>query len=444
MQYPPQKQFLEALLLSRGFESSSHLAKSLLAFTDAFNNPINFTGEKELLRKLQTSHLKVVVALAQQHMSEFESLGVLQQQGPLQIPSGVYSEFSGCTRFSVHFKPTFLHPEEGKVGAVQRSSLEEFALVLALKDTVLPSLPPGSSEHSLAVGLLTDTYPNCDVPGLLAHEKAIREALTARSARDSEAAESARESRAASAMQVVAEEQLSEGTCMCSDRGMLGVGSDLCFPCAVTSTFEEHIVHCCHLRHLSPTPQFQMAVTQVSSSSLILSTFHFYFSLRQLLTQLHSHSIVAVSGPSCSGKSAAIQVALEATRELIGGATCVTVACNALTEGELMGFYSNRSGYSLGTHLHMHPMPHPEHTTVCGKMAYCLSSLQWVVDRQTQNLQNQQASGSFWRDRYVFQGELESKHVMTTLFLRSAHQLTGGLLAVPPSPKPSPPAAQWW
>ncbi len=225
MQHPQKKQFLEASLLAHDFESSAHLAKTLSMFSDGLNelfSPNDVTGDaKELPRgtqvSLHISHLKVVVSLAQQHMREFESLGVLQQQGALQIPSGVYSEFSGSNRGSLRFKPTFLQLEGGRAVAPARQSLEEFALVLALKDTLLSSLLPGSSGHSSFVRLLADTFPTCDVPGLLAYEKEMRENLAASSAEDSGAVESARESRAASAMQMVAEERLSEGMFICSD-----------------------------------------------------------------------------------------------------------------------------------------------------------------------------------------------------------------------------------
>ncbi len=211
VQHPQQKYFLEALLLAHEFESSVHLSKTLTAFINAFNQSIDHTTTAENVKQLHSRHLKIVVSLAKQHMKELESVTALQQQGALHIPSGVYSDFSAGTRSSLYFKPTFLQFERGKVVAPQRSSLEEFALVLSLKDNLLPSFPPDSSGRPSLVQLLADTFPSCDVPGLLAHEQAIGESLSAKAASDSQAVESARESRAASAMQMVAEEHPSGG-----------------------------------------------------------------------------------------------------------------------------------------------------------------------------------------------------------------------------------------
>lgn len=97
--------------------------------------------------------------------------------------------------------------------ALLRQSLEEFALVLAIKDCLLPSFPPTSKEHSILAQLLADVIPSCDIHGLLAHENAMREGMAARALKDRGAVESARESRATSAMQMVEEghQQPSEG-----------------------------------------------------------------------------------------------------------------------------------------------------------------------------------------------------------------------------------------
>ena len=105
-------------------------------------------------------------------------------------------------------------PESAKPAVTQRQSLEELALVLSLKDSLLPSFTPTSREYSILVQLLTDIFPGCDIHGLLAYEESAREGLAAKAAEDKQAVESVRESRAASAMQMIAEEHSSEGTVM--------------------------------------------------------------------------------------------------------------------------------------------------------------------------------------------------------------------------------------
>lgn len=58
------------------------------------------------------------------------------------------------------------------------------------------------------------------------------------------------------------------------------------------------------------------------------------------------HPFIAVYGPSCSGKSTAIQTAVETLRQLpspagrVGGAshiTCTTIAVGAMREEQLLG-----------------------------------------------------------------------------------------------------------
>ena len=125
----------------------------------------------------------------------------------------------------------------------QRQSLEEFAVVLALKDCLLPTLPPAGPEHTTTIQLIGDIFPRlvgvvsgcghwvcllalevyseiptkvpfsrCDLTGLLSHEGEVREGLAEQALVDRAAMESARESRATSAMQMVAEvQQPSEG-----------------------------------------------------------------------------------------------------------------------------------------------------------------------------------------------------------------------------------------
>ena len=90
--------------------------------------------------------------------------------------------------------------------ALVRGSLEELCLLLSLKDHLLPQFQDTASLDIFLL-LLSDLFPGCNVPELLAHERGQREELAGRADQDrEEAGNSARESRAASAMMVVRED----------------------------------------------------------------------------------------------------------------------------------------------------------------------------------------------------------------------------------------------
>lgn len=228
---PNRKLVLEALFLTRGFRTSSLLATSLdnvcLAVEELYTDTI--PGFQFSLAPLQTPvlsqlsfhQLKVIVSMAERHLKEFENLGLFHfesGQAPgetLQMPSMVYSEVSQSTRASLKFKsslPVDPQADSSQQYTHQVHSLEEFALVLSLKDILLSVLPAGNTEHSILVILLSELFPSCDLHGLLAHESGVRQGMAIKAVNNDTAEESARESRAASAMQTLLDEnQLSEG-----------------------------------------------------------------------------------------------------------------------------------------------------------------------------------------------------------------------------------------
>ena len=298
-----RKFILEAFFLSRQFESATYLAESLDKFCSAIEellhtNVGSFLAELSPSDCYQTSshsylslhRLKSIVALARSFMQEFESVTMTgeegsPQQGPLHMTSMVYSEVSHSTLNSLKYRSPFL-PElsdHAEQKTYQKQSLEEFSLILSLKDAVLSSFASTSSEYSIIVKLISDIFPNCDIQGLLAHEENVREGLAVKSKEDKGAAESSRESRAASAMQMVQDEhQPSEGitfslyiishiTTLHSSTLVLNKSFFcLCFcfhtaqPFTVETSLEHQIVLSCQSKQLVPTQLFQTAVSQVS------------------------------------------------------------------------------------------------------------------------------------------------------------------------------------
>jgi hypothetical protein len=123
------------------------------------------------------------------------------------MASMVYSEVSHSTLNSLKYKTPFIPTgDTSEQKAYQRQSLEEFSLVLSLKDSVLSAFSSTTSggDYSMVVKLITEVFPSCDLDGLLAHEASVREGLAVQSKENpSKGTESARESRAASAMQMV-------------------------------------------------------------------------------------------------------------------------------------------------------------------------------------------------------------------------------------------------
>ena len=223
-----RKLVLEAFFVSQRFESARYLAESLDKFCEALQElfqigiasifsqePTEYCCKNNSPAYLSLHQLKSIVTLARTFMQEFESIAVVSdeglspQHGPLHMASMVYSEISHSTLNSLKYKTPFL--PTGSAGdaaeqkAYQKQSLEEFSLVLSLKDSVLSSFSTTSdSDYSMVVKLITEVFPSCDLEGLLSHEASVREGLAVQSREDpSKGTESARESRAASAMQMV-------------------------------------------------------------------------------------------------------------------------------------------------------------------------------------------------------------------------------------------------
>ena len=228
---PDKTDITKVLFATHQFDNANTLAESLVKFCTALEQvsnpllpPLDSTPDPTPPPPyyLSLNWLEMVVTLSQRHMREFYSLGVLsdgdltgeaQAGGGLHVASLVYSERSGSTRTSAKETARSTEAEKEEDLAQQKSlhkqSLEEFSLVLALKNSILCSLSPDSQKHAVIVRLITDLFPGCDVEGLLAHEAGVREGLAVKARENREAVESARESRAASVMQMMREDSLS-------------------------------------------------------------------------------------------------------------------------------------------------------------------------------------------------------------------------------------------
>ena len=223
-----RKLILEAFFISQRFESAGYLAESLDKFCQALQELLLvdiasiFSQEPTEYCKnsspsyLSLHQLKSIVALARTFMQEFEGIaivsdeGISPQHGPLHMASMVYSEISHSTLNSLKYKTPFIPTgdtsDTTEQKAYQRQSLEEFSLVLSLKDSVLSafSTTTNGRDYSMVVKLITEVFPSCDLEGLLLYEASVREGLAVQSKEDpGKGTESARESRAASAMQMV-------------------------------------------------------------------------------------------------------------------------------------------------------------------------------------------------------------------------------------------------
>ena len=60
---------------------------------------------------------------------------------------------------------------------------------------------------------------------------------------------------------------------------------------------------------------------------------------------VEAHPVVAVTGPSCAGKTQCIQVAADVLRNLGRVVTSYTVTCGAMKEAELFGFQDTKEKY---------------------------------------------------------------------------------------------------
>ena len=232
-----RKLLLEAFFISQQFESAAYLAEMLDNFCQTLyelfqinlasifsQEPTECCQNNPPAAYLSLHQLKSIVALARIFMQEFESVmiasevGLSPQHGPLHMASMVYSEMSHSTLNSLKYKTPFVPTGAGDSAeqkAYQKQSLEEFSLVLSLKDSVLSNFSTSSgSDYLTVIKLIAEIFPSCDLEGLLAHEASVREGMAVQSREDPKGAESARESRAASAMQMVQDNhQPSESMC---------------------------------------------------------------------------------------------------------------------------------------------------------------------------------------------------------------------------------------
>ena len=230
VEVPDTVEILKVMFATKQFQNAASLAESLSTFRSALEElrtPLmaieSLPGNSLPPPQLSLYCMEMIVSLSQKHMHEFYSVGAIsddeddsQRMGGdnLHMPSVVYSEISQSTHASIRGRYSASNGEEdvSQQKSLQKQSLEEFSLVLALKDSILCSVPPGSKEYPVIVRLIRDLFPNCDIQGLLSHETAVREGMAVKARQNREAVESARESRAASVMQMMREDNFpSEG-----------------------------------------------------------------------------------------------------------------------------------------------------------------------------------------------------------------------------------------
>lgn len=243
---PDMVEILKVMFTTHHFENAASLANSLFTFCGALeelSRPLLPQGTASgstdsYSSRINLNWLEKIVSLSRKHMNEFYSLGAISTDDDqpvagdgLHVSSMVYSEISESTRASIKGRQSAGTGEDdaSQQKLLQRQSLEEFSVVLSLKDCVLCSVVPSSREYNTTLRLLTDVFSNCDIEGLLAHEANVREGMALKARENREAVESARESRAASVMQMMREES-------CQSEGKLVMMSYFCFVCQVGTT----------------------------------------------------------------------------------------------------------------------------------------------------------------------------------------------------------------
>lgn len=232
--YLDTMEILKVMFATHQFENAASLARSLYTFCGALqelSTPLHVQEQPSepdnaRLSFLGLYWLEVIVLLSQKHMKEFYNLGAIPGEdgghgmagNGLHVPSMVYSEISENTRVSLKGKHPSGNGDEidiSQKNSLQKQSLEEFSVVLALKDLILCSVLQNSREYPVIIRLIGDVFPSCDIEGLLAHETSVREGMSVKAKQNREAGESARESRAASVMQMIRDENYpSEGMCI--------------------------------------------------------------------------------------------------------------------------------------------------------------------------------------------------------------------------------------
>ena len=213
---PARTEVLEVMFARCQFVTSLHLATSLQTICTAIEEifkPLSGSDSSSLPSSfINLYFLEMVVSLSHKHMKEFYNIGAIPTEdegqvevgGGLHAPSIVHSDISENTRAS--FKDKYSREEYSQQSNFQKNSLEEFSLVLALKDSVLCSVSLHSREYHIIVKLICDVFPNSDLEGLLAHEANVREGMAVVARQNRNAGESARESRATSVMQMIRED----------------------------------------------------------------------------------------------------------------------------------------------------------------------------------------------------------------------------------------------
>lgn len=227
IELPDRVEILKAMLVTRQFQNAASLADSLVKFCGALEEllsplpvPESSPVHVDARSYVSLPFLQTIVSLSQNHMKEFYTVGAISEDDEedsqrmvvdgLHMSSMVYSEFSGSTRLSKYHESNG-EEDISQLKSLQKQSLEEFSLVLSLKDSVLCSVLPSSRKYPVIVRLISDVFPSCDIDGLLVHEASVREGMAVKARQNREVVESVRESRAASVMQMIREDNFPSG-----------------------------------------------------------------------------------------------------------------------------------------------------------------------------------------------------------------------------------------
>ena len=144
-----------------------------------------------------------IVCLSQKHLSRFYQVGAFSTndsplisaaaEDDLHMPSAVYSDISRHALRSLKGERFVIDGDTEDIPQLKasyRHFLEEFSMVLALKDSILCSVHPGGVNHAVIVTLMGDVFPSCDIEGLLTHEGSVRETMIVQDCQDREGKES--------------------------------------------------------------------------------------------------------------------------------------------------------------------------------------------------------------------------------------------------------------
>ena len=224
IQTPDLYEATKILFAIHNFDNATSLADSLTlfcrAYEEIFEDTLCSSSAIEPRVTLNLHYLKAIISLSWKYMRKFDHVcgrtsadaHPTQAAGDedLFMPSLMYSQILGSILAPLKDSLIIGDVEDTcQQKTQQKQYLEEFSVVLALKDSILSSVLPGGRDHSVIVRLMMDVFLCCDLERLLMHEVVVREGLAVEASKDREVGESARESRAASIMQNMQEDHRS-------------------------------------------------------------------------------------------------------------------------------------------------------------------------------------------------------------------------------------------